>query len=152
QERSREALQCLEAARKLGFQTRAYYLRRAHFLDQAGEPAEARADRQRASSVPLDGALDYFLLCEHPYRRGDWDGARDALNHVLAIEPGHFWAQFFLAVCDLKSEHWAAAKAGLNACLAQQPDFTWAYLFRSFANERLQAFPEAEADFQKVLQ
>src|SRR5262249_7872045 len=36
-ERYREALRILERARQLGFQTRAYHLRRAHFLEQLGE-------------------------------------------------------------------------------------------------------------------
>src|SRR5262249_44883674 len=73
-------------------------------------------------------------------------------NRALSLQPGHFWAEFFLAVCHLKVQHWEAAKAGLNACLTQQPDFVWAYLFRSFANVKLQALPEAETDFQKALQ
>src|SRR5207302_567994 len=84
--RYQEALRLLDGARKLGFRTRAYHLRRAHFLDPAG------------------------------------------------------------------AQDWEAAKAGLNACLTQQPDFVWAYLFRSFANEKLQALPDAEADFQRALQ
>src|SRR5262249_36065365 len=58
----------------------------------------------------------------------------------------------FLAVCHLKMHHQEAAKAGLTACLTQQPEFVWAYLFRSLANERLQAFSEAESDLQKALQ
>jgi eukaryotic-like serine/threonine-protein kinase len=151
-EQCQEALQLLDAARKLGFQTRAYYLRRAHFLDQAGQPVQASMDREQARSLRLDGALDHFLIGEEQYRRGDWDGARNAFNRALAVEPGHFWAQFFLAVCHLKLQHWEAAKASLNACLTQQPDFIWAYLFRSFANEKLQALSDAEADFQKALQ
>jgi len=37
----------------------------------------------------------------------------------------------------------------LNGCISQKPDFVWAYLFRSFANEKLQAADEAEADFHR---
>jgi tetratricopeptide (TPR) repeat protein/predicted Ser/Thr protein kinase len=150
-ERCREALRILDGARKLGFQTRAYHLRRAQFLEQLGEHGEARRDMDRARALPLEGALDHFLIGEEQYRRGDRAGARNSFNHALALQPGHFWAQFFLAVCHLQSQHWEAAKAGLNACLGQQPGFVWAYLFRSFANEKLQALPEAEADFQKAL-
>jgi tetratricopeptide (TPR) repeat protein len=150
-ERSQEALRLLNSARKLGFRTRAYHLQRAHLLEQAGRPAEARKERDRARSLPLAGALDYFLLGKEQYRRGHWDSARTSFNRALAVQPGHFWAQFFLAVCHLQGQHWEAAKAGLNACVSQHPDFIWAYLFRSFANERLEAFPEAAADFQKAL-
>jgi serine/threonine-protein kinase len=151
QERYEEALRILDRARRLGFQTRAYHLRRAHFLEQLGERQEARKDRDRAASLPPEGALDHFLLGEEQYRRGDWARAMNSFNRALSLQPGHFWAQFFLAACHLKTQHWEAAKAGLNGCLSQQPDFVWAYLFRSFANENLQALPEAEADFQKAL-
>src|SRR5207237_608535 len=57
-----------------------------------------------------------------------------------------------LAVCHLKGRHWEAARVGLSACLTQQPDFVWVYLFRSFANEKLHALPQAEADLQMALQ
>src|SRR5262249_56099385 len=91
------------------------------------------------------------LLGEDQYRRGDWEQAMRSFNHALSLQPAHFWAQFFLAVCHLKVQRWQAAKAGLNACLAQQPDFVWAYLFRSFAHEKLRAWPEAEADVEQAL-
>src|SRR5262249_50597566 len=89
---------------------------------------------------------------EEQYRRGDWEGAKQSFNHALALQPSHFWAQFFLAVCHLKAQQWEAARAGLNACLTQQPDFVWTYLVRSVANEKLRAVTEAEADFHKALQ
>jgi serine/threonine protein kinase/Tfp pilus assembly protein PilF len=152
EERSYEALQLLDTARKLGIASRAYFLLRADILDQAGQRDKARKDRERARSTPLSSALDHFLIGEELYRRGDWDGAKSAFDHALALEPGHFWSRFFLSVCHLKLQQWEAAKAGLNACLAQQPDFIWIYLYRSFANEKLQAFQEAETDFEKALQ
>ncbi len=37
-----------------------------------------------------------------------------------------------------------------SACLAQRTDFVWLYLLRGFANEELQAWEAAEADFQKA--
>jgi tetratricopeptide (TPR) repeat protein/predicted Ser/Thr protein kinase len=150
-ERYREALRILDRARQLGFQTRAYHLRRAFFLEQMGEQEEARKDRDRAALLPLEGPLDHFLAGEEQFRRGDWKQATDSFNRALSLQPGHFWAQFFLAFCHLKVQHWEAAKAGLNACLTQQPDFVWAYLFRSVANEKLQALAEAATDFQKAL-
>jgi eukaryotic-like serine/threonine-protein kinase len=151
-ERYQEVLRILERAHQLGFQTRAYHLRRAQILEQLGEQEEARKDRDWAAALALEGPLDHFLDGEEHYRRGDWARAMDSFNRTLSLQPGHFWAQFFLAVCHLETQRWEAAKAGLNACLAQQPDFVWGYLFRSFANEKVQALTEAEADFQRALQ
>jgi tetratricopeptide (TPR) repeat protein len=148
----RAALRILDQARQLGFQTRAYYLRRAHLREQLGEHEQARRDRDQAESLPPQGALDHFLLGEEQYRRGEWPQAMSSFNDALSKQPGHFWAGFFLAVCQLKQHEWKAAKAGFTACLAQQPDFVWGYLFRSFANERLKALDEAQADFARALE
>jgi tetratricopeptide (TPR) repeat protein len=150
--RYRKALAILDRADELGVQTQASCLRRAHLLEMLGDSEAARAARERADSLPPDSALDYFLIGEEEYRHGHWQPAMQAFNRALAREPGHFWAQFFLAVCHLKAQQWEAGKAALNACLAQQPSFVWAYLFRSVANERLQAWPDAESDFQRALQ
>jgi serine/threonine-protein kinase len=149
--RYQEACRILDRARQLGFETRAYHLRRGHLLELRGEQEEAKKERDRAASLTPHGALDHFLIGEERYRRGDWKQAMNSFNRALSIQPAHFWAQFFLAVCYLKEQRWEAAHAGLNACLSQQPDFVWAYLFRSFANEKLRAFPEAEADFEQAL-
>jgi serine/threonine-protein kinase len=151
-ERRREALAILDRAGQLGFQTRTYHLRRAYFLDAEGEQQAARKEKERAAVLPLEDALDHFLAGEEHYRRGEWTQARDSFNHALSRQPDHFWAQFFLAVCHLKTRNPEAAKAGLNACLAQRPGFVWAYLFRSFANEKLSSPAEVEADFQKALE
>jgi tetratricopeptide (TPR) repeat protein len=151
-DRFEEALRLLDRARQLGFQTRSYHLRRAHFLECLGQQALAQEETELAGSLPLEGVLDHFLVGEERYRSGDWDQAMNCFNRALHLQPGHFWAQFFLAVCHLKQQCWEAARAGLNACISQQPEFVWTYLLRSFANEKLQALPEAEADFHHALQ
>ena len=53
--------------------------------------------------------VDHFLVGEEQYRRGDWEQAMNSFNRALSLQPGHFWAQFFLAVCQLKGQHWEAA-------------------------------------------
>jgi tRNA A-37 threonylcarbamoyl transferase component Bud32/tetratricopeptide (TPR) repeat protein len=134
-ERYREALQILARAGQLGLDTRAYHLRRSHFLEQLGEHKIARAEKERADAMPPQTALDFFLLGEERYRRGAREEAAADFNRVLALQPGHFWARFLLAASHLQLRQWEAARAGLNACIAARPDFVWAYLFRSFANE-----------------
>jgi tetratricopeptide (TPR) repeat protein len=85
------------------------------------------------------------------YRRGEWAGARTAFHRVLAAQPGHLWAQFFVAICQLKAREWDAARAGLSACLDGHPNFVWAYLFRGFADEKLGATAAAEGDWRRAL-
>src|SRR5262249_945400 len=145
-ERYEEALRILERAGRLGIETRALHLRRAYFLDKLGKSAEAERARASAAALPLEGTTDHFLTGEELYRRGQWDDARAAFSRALTGQPTHFWARFFLGVSYLKAQSWAAAKEALNGCISDKPDFVWTYLFRSFANEKLQATAEAEAD------
>jgi tetratricopeptide (TPR) repeat protein len=141
----------LDAARKLGFETRAYHHRRAWLLKQAGEVDQGREEQERADARPPDSAIDFFLLGEEECQRDRLKDAVNSLNRALALQPTHYWAQFLLAWCHLRLEHWETAKAGLNACLAQR-EFVWAYLLRSFAHENLHELANAEADFQKAFQ
>ncbi len=146
------ALRTLEVAHRLGLETRAYYVRRTDVLERLGNVAEAAKNSERASAVAVTGTLDYFLLGEDQYRHGEWAEAKASFGRALRLQPGHFWARFFLAVCHLKAKEWSVAKARLDACLEQQPNFVWTYLFRSFANERLHALADARADFHKAFQ
>jgi serine/threonine protein kinase/Tfp pilus assembly protein PilF len=147
-----ESLRILDQTLQFDVRTRAYHLRRANILEHLGNHEEAKKHMHCAASLPPQNALDHFLIGEEQYRRNEWEQATNSFKLALNLQPSHFWAQFFHAVCNLKLQQWETAKAGLNACLSQQPDFVWAYLFRSIANEKLQALQEAEADFQKVLQ
>jgi eukaryotic-like serine/threonine-protein kinase len=143
-----EPLRLLDAAGKLGIRTSTYHTRRADLLNKAGKPEEARA--ARADIVIEESPLDNFLVGEEQYRRGKFAEAGASFDRVLARQPGHFWAQFLQAICQLKSQQWATAKTGFNACLSQQPEFVWGYLFRSFAHEKLQEWANAEADFSNA--
>jgi serine/threonine protein kinase/predicted Zn-dependent protease len=151
-QRDREALTLLERAQQLGIRTRAYHLRRARILGHLGESEQAQAEAELAVKLPLAGALDHFLLGEEQYRRGEWDRAMHSFDRALTAQPGHFWAQFFLAVCHLKRQQWDTARTGFNACLTQQPGFVWGYVFRSFANERSERHDDARADFERALE
>lgn len=146
------ALRVLEAAPRLGFDTRAYHQRRARLLKETGKMEQAKQEQAIADAALPSGALDYFLLGEEQYRQDRTEDALVSLNRALANEPSNFWAQFLVGACHLKAERWEAAKASLTACLGQCADFVWAYLLRSFAHEQLQEFTNAEVDFQRALE
>jgi tetratricopeptide (TPR) repeat protein len=147
-----EALDILDRAGKLQLPTRAWHLRRAEILERQGHAGAAAAARDRAAHVPPTGALDFFLIGEEQFRRGNWAQAASAFSAVLGEDAGHFWSQFFLAVCRLRERQWDAARAGLTACLARRPDFVWAYLYRSIAHEQGQSLAAAQADLDKAVE
>src|SRR5262249_3996755 len=62
----------------------------------------------------------------------------------------HFWAEYLNALCLLRQQRPAEARILLSACMAQRSDFVWLYLLRGFANQELQSWAEAEADFEKA--
>ena len=70
---------------------------------------------------------------------------------MLALAPEHFWAQYLLAICNLKLQHLAEARTGLTACQARRPDFVWIYLLKGFAEGELHEFDLAAHDFEKAL-
>jgi serine/threonine protein kinase/tetratricopeptide (TPR) repeat protein len=147
-----EALHILDTAPQLGLDTIAYHLRRSRFLNRLGQREAAEREEEQAKRLPLQTALDHFLVGEERFREGDLKAATAAFDDALFREPNHFWSQFYLAVCYLRAGHFETAKAHLSACLVQQPQFVWIYILRSFANGRSGAFESANADIQKALQ
>jgi eukaryotic-like serine/threonine-protein kinase len=151
------ALRILDRAAGLRPPTRAYHLRRSRFLASLGDEPAAMREKERAASLQPDGAIDYFLAgvdsflgSEGRSEPGALARAIDSFDHTLRLQPGHFWAGYYLAVCNLNSGRPDLAKAYLTTCLSRRPDFVWLYLLRGFALGKLREFPAAEADFQKA--
>jgi tetratricopeptide (TPR) repeat protein len=158
---ARGALRLLDRAAQLGPPTRAYHLRRARYLEELGDGAGAAQERVRAAAVQPASALDYFLLGDDRQRRGRPAEAQADFQNALRLQPDHFWARYFLAVCYLRTQRPGDARAArdcLTACLSRRPEqpkgavLLWLYVLRGFAHGQLHEFAAAEADFQKALE
>jgi serine/threonine protein kinase/tetratricopeptide (TPR) repeat protein len=147
-----EGLRILARASQLGPPTRAYHQRRAHYLEQLGDRAEARRELEQAQRLPPRTALDYFLIGYECYARGELAQAKAALEQALALEPHHFWAGYYLGLCHLQAQSWEAAKACLTTCAGQRPGFVWPYVLRGIAHARLNELAPALADFARALE
>jgi tetratricopeptide (TPR) repeat protein len=132
-ENARQALRALDHAASLGISTQAYHRRRASFLALLGQAEGAGQERLRAATIHPSTALDHFLIGEERFRHGDLEQARLAFENVLQVQPGHFWASYYLALCLLKAKRPDHAAARLTACLGQRRDFPWLYLLRASA-------------------
>jgi tetratricopeptide (TPR) repeat protein/tRNA A-37 threonylcarbamoyl transferase component Bud32 len=148
---ARQALRHLDRAAPLRPPTRALLQRRARYLARAGQQAEAERTRARAAALAPAGVVDHFLLGDEEYRAPNLPQAVLHFERALAARPSHFWAQYFLAVCQLRLERPAEAKAGLTACLGHRPDFFYGYLLRGLAHLQQGGLDTAAADFQKTL-
>jgi serine/threonine protein kinase/tetratricopeptide (TPR) repeat protein len=145
-----EALRILDYAPALGFQTKAYHLRRARYFEQTGQSAAAKAEATLAEQHPLRSALDHYLLGEELYRQGT---PQQALIEFLEClrEKDNFWARYFLSLCYIRMNQADLARDNLTTCLSQHGEIVWIYLMRGFALGQLADFKGAEKDFADAL-
>jgi serine/threonine protein kinase/tetratricopeptide (TPR) repeat protein len=150
--KARAALAILATADRFKIETRAYHLRKARFLDAAGSVNRAAKERAAAENRPLQEAMDFYLVGTERYRQGDVRHAEAAFEKALNKNDGHFWARFYLALCQVREGQLIAARDNLSSCLAQQrkekqqPELR-IYLLRGFAQGQLRQFDEALDDF-----
>jgi eukaryotic-like serine/threonine-protein kinase len=160
-----EALeQVLPRAVSLRPATRAYHQRRAKYLRQLGRQADAETEQRRADALKPEEAVDYFLLGDEAYQRGEGRQAIAYFTNTLRLEPEHFWARFLAAITYVQLGQPGLAEANLSVCQSRQPDFVWIYILRGFVYGQLgeQAlrthadaalhFAAAEQDFDKAMQ
>jgi tetratricopeptide (TPR) repeat protein len=139
---AQQALRRLDVARGLaranGLVTpKAYYLRRARYHAQAGQPKEAATAQALADAMQPSTALDFFLAALEHYRQHQLDLAARECGLALRARAGHFWARYLQALCYVKGGNWTAARDGLTACLSQQSRFLWALLLRGTVQAEL---------------
>jgi eukaryotic-like serine/threonine-protein kinase len=165
-EQADKALQVLDRAAEVQAPTRAYRRQRAACLAARGDRAGAAEENARAEALPSENAVDYFFLGVEAYQRRDLAGAILAFQTTFRLQPKHFWAEYFLAVCYLRSQQPDLAEVCLTACQGLRPDLVWVYILRGFAygelGERARAagrpkeaendFKAGEADFRRALE
>lgn len=124
--------------------TRAYHLRRAACLEQAGDRASAERERIEAERRPPATAFDHYLAGKERYERGQPIEAIRQFDQTLRLRPDHFWAQCLSAICWIQADRPEAARPGLTFCIARQPDFPWLHLLHGLAASRGPAGATAE--------
>lgn len=163
--RAREALKVLERAAELLEQpTHAIHMRRATYLELAGDHGAAGRERASAAGIAPREAFDHFLSGLERYKRGLLSPAIEHFESALEVESDHFWAKCLLAICRLNARpaQPAQARTLLTACVKRHPDLPWLYLLRGFASAQLGEagtdpvdsktnFESAEADYREVL-
>jgi len=148
-----QALRLLGRAERLDVaSTGAFHLRRAHYLALLGKPDAARQERQLAAEPRIMSALDFFLTGDSHQKEGQLVEAAQDFANALRLQPDHFWARYFLAVCNLQLQRFGQARDNLTSCMMSRPDFLWLYLFRGFANGQLNDFRAAADDYRRALE
>jgi serine/threonine protein kinase/Tfp pilus assembly protein PilF len=146
-----DGLRILDRAALLEGRTRAYHLHRYRLLLKRGELQGAAAERKRAEAIEPASASDHYFSGVLQYVDGKTDQAIHSFRQALRLQPNHFEAQCFLAICSLNAGRPGEAQIGLTACIGQRPHFVWAYLLRGLTHVQAGAFDDAEADFTAAL-
>lgn len=149
-EGARRALAILDRALAFGSPVRAFHERRARYLEQAGEMDAAARERREANGIEPASAVDFQLLGEDAFARGEADAARRWFERALRADPNRSAAQYMIAVCDLRDRRWREAIGGLTACESRGLDFVGIPLLRGFARSELGDIDGAEEEFREV--
>ena len=124
---------------------------RAWRAEALAEPTGPGDRPEGGAAGPVAAGADRFLTGLVLYYRNDLARAEADFDAALRADPDHFWAHYFLALCQLKAGRYSEAKAALLACLARKPGFPWLYMLRGYANGELGLVAAAEEDFREAL-
>ncbi len=149
----RQALRLLNVARAVrpNPDLRSFHLRKAKYLEAAGDRATAGEERAAAARLPAATALDHFLSALDLYQQGKIREAAAACDQALKQEPDYFPAQYLQAVCHVRSRRWLEAHDTLTKYLVRWPDSFGGHALRGTALGSLGLFDSAEADFAWAL-
>ncbi len=133
------------------FPSRLFHAHRGMLLEQLGRMETAAQARGTAEQFPPDPAADAFQRGVKLLRNEDSAAAQSEFEVVLAIEPGHYGARLFQALCALRLDRPQEAIVGLTACIAQRPRFAPGFLYRAQAHAALNEMTLAQRDLQRAL-
>jgi tetratricopeptide (TPR) repeat protein len=123
-----------------------------------GPLASGRAyDALATSAAALQEDADLFTSVDrflnglaHYYAHDLKESARQ-FEGALQVYPDHYWSQYFLALCHLKTGRWSEAKIAVGACLSRKPGSPWPLMLRGYVAGELNDFEAAEADFAAAM-
>jgi tetratricopeptide (TPR) repeat protein len=112
-----------------------------------GEPAARRAER--TPDADLFESVDRFLIGLSRYYAQDFNQAGRQFEAALQAFPDHYWSQYFLALCHLRTRRWGEARIGFNACLARKPSSPWPLMLRGYVAGEMLDLKDAERDAER---
>lgn len=129
-ERSAGAERALESLNIEGpLPSQILWLKRSELLDRLKRPGEAAEARAAAQTLPVSRSAAAFQAGMDHIRDNDFQTASADFDVVLALDPAHFTARLFQALCFLKLNRPAEAHVALTACIAQRPGFPWNHFY-----------------------
>lgn len=126
-------------------------LRQAELALAAGRTGEAMGGFLALIDTPVATARAWAGMGRIRLRRNDLDGAAEALDKALGLDPGLAPARLARAVVHDRRQQWAAADADYAALLASNPAHPLALANRGWSRLLRGLHAEAEADLAAAL-
>ena len=145
-----QGLAVLDATRE--FSSRLFHEYRARFLTQLGHQEDAQRAREQAALFPQDAAESLFMRGMDRSRQREFSAALSDFDELITLEPEHYTARLFQAVCFLNLKRPGEARVALTACIAQRPRLYCNYFFRAQAFMAIGEARSAVQDLQRVLE
>jgi tetratricopeptide (TPR) repeat protein len=128
-----------------------FHIRKANYLEAAGDFEASPAERARAATE-TPTPLDHFLAAQDRFQGGEYFLANAECDELLRREPNNYWAHYLQALCSIKRQSWDEARLGFTLCLGLRPELGfWPLQFRAVARSGLLDYSAAEADFKAAL-
>lgn len=153
------ALALLEKGKGLSQGSHVFHLTVADVLLNLGRGEEAAKELALAKGIEPASGWEFFLLGQRALGQNDLASALEFFTRSQRIDPGLFWSNFFVAVCNAKADEWEKVGPVMNACIGVKPDLGFSYLLRGIADVKTvgkkpgagpQVLQEALADFSKA--
>ena len=145
-----QAMDYLDATRE--FSSRLFHEHRARFLTKLGRLEDAERARELAAAFPQAATESLLMNGMDRIRQRDFPAAMSNFDELITLEPEHYTARLFQAVCFLNLKRPGEARVALTACIAQRPRLYCNYFFRAQAFMALGESRSAVQDLQRVLE
>jgi serine/threonine protein kinase/tetratricopeptide (TPR) repeat protein len=130
---------------------RAVWLQRALLLSESGHEDQARELLERARTLPLNTARDYYLAALERMAGGDYAGARDLLRDARQLDAQDAYVCYALGLCYAQLGEYHRAGSALDASLALWPDFFASHYQRARCHHELKENAEAVEEFSAAI-
>jgi serine/threonine protein kinase/Flp pilus assembly protein TadD len=141
----RDGLETLVRAEQLLGASPALYHERQGLLRALGQAGPV------SEPPPAETAWDHYALGRSLLETGDFAQAEARFRRALALDPQHFWANFYHGLCAFRQEQYHDAESSFRACFTLNPKAAYAYFNHGQALFKLGRLERALEDFTQAL-